>query len=513
MKSTSPLAIWINNGSFTRGAFVMLFVCLFIADLSAQQQLKLSDAHLNKIVDQTNQVKKLKMYRRYFKRDSNRYVKQLNRYWKDQYDSMQDAIVDDENKTSKKTKSLSRKLISKVRDINHKSKNRNEQFLLANGDMNERFSKEVLKLLNSLSHYYQSKDSGQTDTIGWSKYQALKGRIRILDVHNQQVDKISNISSPIKTIENSTQRLLNSNRLSATDLNLKGDTEKYNTQMQSYQGEYGSLVKVNVSGNDFGKQLESRASGINEIKGLQRETGEIQGLKNIPSGYKAQVEQLTDSAQIKQLAKKKAEDLAMDYLNSNPELLKSARAKMNLLMKKYSFVSNSNDLSTAVKRSSLKGRTFKERLVIAANFQVLTIDPVSIDFSPLIGYRFNRKLTTGIGGTYRQTFHDSIPKLAPQVFGYKAFGSYEVINSFFAYLEYGGNSPGLKKDEGKSTRIWKYVFLAGVGKKITIHPKVEMTLVFAYNFLYKPNDPIYPRPWVVRVGFQTSDLAMLKRKK
>jgi hypothetical protein len=33
-----------------------------------------------------------------------------------------------------------------------------------------------------------------------------------------------------------------------------------------------------------------------------------------------------------------------------------------------------------------------------------------------------------------------------------------------------------------------------------------------YNILHKNNDPIYPRPFVVKIGFQTSELAMLRRR-
>ena len=112
-------------------------------------------------------------------------------------------------------------------------------------------------------------------------------------------------------------------------------------------------------------------------------------------------------------------------------------------MKKYSMVPNSNDLSTAIKRTSLKGRTFKERLVLATNFQILNYRPVMIDFSPSVGYKFNSRFAVGVGGMYRQTFKASLSRLSPQVIGYKVFSNYDVVNNFFAYVEFARNSVSL----------------------------------------------------------------------
>lgn len=67
--------------------------------------------------------------------------------------------------------------------------------------------------------------------------------------------------------------------------------------------------------------------------------------------------------------------------------------------------------------------------------------------------------------------------------------------------------------EDNSQRTWEKTFLLGVGHKMSIHPKVEMTLMVGYNFMHQHGDTFYPRPWVIRVGFQTSELAFLNKKK
>ena len=118
----------------------------------------------------------------------------------------------------------------------------------------------------------------------------------------------------------------------------------------------------------------------------------------------------------------------------------------------------------------------------------------------------------GIGGTYRQTFGEKTLSLAPRVFGYKAFVSYDLFSNFFVYSEFGRNTSGVETINDHSTRIWKNVFLAGAGRKFRVHKKIEMTTLVAYNFLHQYQDPVYPTRWVVRIGFQTSELAFLKRK-
>src|SRR5258706_3670475 len=42
-----------------------------------------------------------------------------------------------------------------------------------------------------------------------------------------------------------------------------------------------------------------------------------------------------------------------------------------------------------------------------------------------------------------------------------------------------------------------------------IHKNREMTMLVGHNFFHQANDPVYPRPLIVRVGFQLSDLALL----
>ncbi|HMR56810.1 MAG TPA: hypothetical protein PKC10_05790, partial [Cyclobacteriaceae bacterium] len=289
-----------------------------------------------------------------------------------------------------------------------------------------------------------------------------------------------------------------------------GALNDYKADLNKIQG-YGDMSVDSLGKNAMSKiqpQLEERL--LKEVGGK-----ELQAMRDPfdtkMGTLKGQAENLNDSTARKEFLKQQAEELAMEYINNNPQLLNEVKRKTDWLMKRYSTVVNSNDLSTAVKKTSLSGRTFKERLVVAPNFQILNLEPVSLDFVPQLGYRFTSRFTIGFGGTYRQTFND-VPTLAPDVIGGKLFSSYDVIKSFFGYAEYAQNSPGMSTQEGKSKRIWKDALLLGAGRRFAIHRKLDMTMTALYNVFHKSPDPIYPRAFMIRVGFQLSDVALVKAK-
>ncbi|WP_221412628.1 hypothetical protein, partial [Fulvivirga lutimaris] len=60
--------------------------------------------------------------------------------------------------------------------------------------------------------------------------------------------------------------------------------------------------------------------------------------------------------------KKKMTSQARDYLTQNSEKIQQVQSRMSELKKKYSMVPDSDDLSTAKKRGSLKGESFWKRL-------------------------------------------------------------------------------------------------------------------------------------------------------
>jgi hypothetical protein len=81
----------------------------------------------------------------------------------------------------------------------------------------------------------------------------------------------------------------------------------------------------------------------------------------------------------------------------------------------------------------------KKRIVLGINFQIVSLDPVIIDFNPLLGYKFNKKFHVAIGSSFRASFTESHANSPRQTggqavrigqdkltYGYRVFGEYNV---------------------------------------------------------------------------------------
>lgn len=228
-----------------------------------------------------------------------------------------------------------------------------------------------------------------------------------------------------------------------------------------------------------------------------------------PEDLKNQYASYTNLDSLQTRGKDFAVEKAMDYLDQNPAVLQGAQNHISKLMSKYREFTNASDLTTAVKHTSLKGRKFRERLVIGGHFNLASTKPLSIDFSPQLGYRFNTRFFLGIGMNYRTTFGDSIKNgyyVSPNNTSYKAMASYDIIRAFYGYAEW-EKSGMVTSQNDKSSRMWRDNFFVAIGKKFLIHPKIYFTLTALYNLNNEAKNPVHPNRFQVRMGFQLSELA------
>ncbi len=486
---------------------VLLAGCLSVG--FGQPVLQLSEKHLQKVLSEENPVKKRKAYLKFYHKDSLRYVKKLDRYWQSKFDSAYTYV-------SEKKEDANR-IADFVRDplkrIESELQIRPAIYRFPSA-LERTYSERQLEAIYSSMRYYLMEMANDTSGSITNFLKTDLSSIRSWDeltVPAKLTGQVNSAKGFGKNLKGRLNKELGENQYMQEGTKLKEEVGGHLTELKQYEQHAqlspDSLLQAGM--NRVEKEVQSQLMGAAGFDSYQKQLNQYTQLEGQYKGY---LNDLQDSTARKEMAKKKAEELAMQYISENPGILQEVQKKMELLMKKYSKVTNSNDLSTAVKRTSLNGRTFQERLVIATNFQLLSIDPFSIDIAPQIGYRFNSLFSVGIGGTYRKTFTDSIPTLAPEVFGCKAFLSYDILNSFFAYGEYAQNSPGVTVKEGITQRIWKPAALVGVGRRFSLHKNVDMTVVALYNFIYSPGDPVYSRPFMVRFGFQLSDVALLKKK-
>lgn len=504
-------------------SILSLNLCLLGVEVHAQQAgIALSERHLAKVEKIKSPAKKLQKYRKFYSKDSLKLFKQADRFIHHFTDSVSKAG----EKVSAKKAGLEEKVLGAPARMEQRLQ-RKADVLQARARLREKdykltaewaryYTGKNLEALYSYMRFYITEWGTASSHIQLPLNKSLAGK-QLAEAEAAKAG-LKNLNDPLvsgkESITKYKQKLASNKAVNAVSKQGK-KIDKYQAQADAYKKVYGDLPTTKDGVIDFGESkftsFAAQRKEMKEFESLKKELGKNTMTNPWENDYKTQADQLQDSTYLKEQARKKAEALAMQYIEENPAVVEKVKKKMALLMKKYSVVPNSNDLSTAVKRSSLTGAPLKQRLHIATNFQVVSIDPFSIDFEPALGYKFTRNFIMGIGGTYRETFTKKQSKLSPEVLGYKTFVSYDVIKSIFAYGEFANNSPGVEKTETGNHRIWKPALLAGAGRKFLVHPKIEMTCVVAYNFLHKANDPVYPRPLVVRVGFQLSELAMMKK--
>ncbi len=207
----------------------------------------------------------------------------------------------------------------------------------------------------------------------------------------------------------------------------------------------------------------------------------------------------------KQEMKKKMATMAKDYITENTEKIQQVQSQMSNLKQKYSTVPNSNDLSSATKRSSLKGEPLSKRLVIGGNLSLAGTDPIILDLSPVLGYKWNKLFESGVTSTFQTQFGSSSRSAnaveTSTVFGYGIYANHMVFKNFFAYLE-GGRISKVEQKDDVSERIWDETLQLGIGRKFKIAQFLEMQAIVTYNFLHDNTTGIYNSPISFKTGFR-----------
>ncbi|MEQ9166123.1 MAG: hypothetical protein RLO12_07690, partial [Fulvivirga sp.] len=196
---------------------------------------------------------------------------------------------------------------------------------------------------------------------------------------------------------------------------------------------------------------------------------------------------------------------AREYLTQNSDKIQQVQSRMSELKQKYSMVPDSDDLSTAKKRSSLKGDSFWKRLVIGGNLNLTETNPVTIDFSPVLGWKVNKAFEMGITGAYRAMFgadRNGINSFENDaVYGYSVFAQHMAFKNFFVYLE-GENMSKVVGTEENHKRQWNQSLLVGIGRKFKIASYLEMQAIITYNFLHDNTAGVYNSPIGFKTGFR-----------
>jgi hypothetical protein len=258
-----------------------------------------------------------------------------------------------------------------------------------------------------------------------------------------------------------------------------------------------------------------RAKEIPDVSGVMGEMGNAASLNSMAESYARQLQNL-DVDTLSSAAKKKLITEALELAREQEHLMK-AQDQVSRLLAKYKSFTNSSDLTHAVKRTSLQGSSFGERMVLGMNYNILSLDPFSIDLSLQAGYRFTTRFRMGAGLSNRYSFRsDSLngsSYVAPDKFSITAFADFDVWKNYCANSEWEYarmRVASATQDQGEIRSV--HNLFVGVGRRFLVHPKMYMLVVCQYNLNSMDANPTYPRRFQVKVGFQSSELAFRKKR-
>lgn len=281
-------------------------------------------------------------------------------------------------------------------------------------------------------------------------------------------------------------------------------------ESQGYFQQAQSMVEGGLTEDSpLMKSLESKIGHYPEFQELQKQTEALQKLKSKPTDYQKEYEQYQDPKYLQQQALEQAKKLGTNRFKQHQDKLQTAQKKLADYKKKYSSIQSTKDMSTAVKRNSLEGKTLSERLVLGGTLQV-DKEPTSLDVSPLLGYKLNRKYTVGLGATYRAVLNFNEFNAEEQVYGFRAFFQREAVKGFFVHGEFErmNVAPDSAATNAETTRRWKSGVLAGIGKEYNFIKNVNGQVMVLYNFMHQEGITPYNKRWVFRFGFSLNKLTV-----
>jgi gas vesicle protein len=290
------------------------------------------------------------------------------------------------------------------------------------------------------------------------------------------------------------------------------------TDLPDYQKYTGDVKQYTEMVNDPSKidnVVDNQAAQLTEMQTLKNETMELAAIKELPESMLADLKRYQDEQALKAQAKEEVVKQATDYFAEHQEKLSEAQTMMTELKKKYSYIQDSRDLSTAVKATSLKNEPFKKRIKLGLGFQIHQTNPISLDLTPNVLYRFNTLFSAGISGTYRASLgiennKNFSPNTSTNVFGGSILAQHKVWKGFFAHTEFEYMSTPIKDPNTNTdlqSRRWNEGALLGIGKNMVLSKGLNGQIIFTYDFLHDDQSP-NPKSWNIKFGLQLGNFKL-----
>lgn len=283
------------------------------------------------------------------------------------------------------------------------------------------------------------------------------------------------------------------------DLNLSTDLNELTDQVKPIQEKISDVVPENI--NDLPSTIEDEASKMVQLDDVQKQMGEVDDLKEIAG-------QLNDAEAVKEKLQEEIQQQAVDHFAGKEQQLEKAMETLAKYKKKYASVQSLEDLPKK-RPNPMHDKPFVERLVPGIAIQIHRKDIWLVDFNPYLGYRFNERLTAGLGWNQRLGYNFEENEFQPElrIFGPRVYGEFMVAKGFSGRLEleYMKTTVPSQFSSGKTDekgREWVFGTMVGLKKEYSFVKSIKGTVMLLYNIYDPDHRSPYGDKLNMRFGFE-----------
>jgi archaellum component FlaC len=303
----------------------------------------------------------------------------------------------------------------------------------------------------------------------------------ITSVPQQQIDKVKSIEE----IQGAKEKV--------GELNSAADkAQAYGNDVTKIaQGDLGEVKQIPEA-------IEGKATSLDEIKELEKQTGELNKAKGM-------IDKGKDPEALKEMAKQEVVKQATDHFAGQQAVLQAAMEKVSKLKSKYSEVKSLADLPKRAP-NPMKGKPLIERIIPGVTLQIQKSSNFMIDVNPLVSYRFTGRVIAGLGWNERLSFA-KWNKLDPaeRIYGPRVFSSFSFQKGFSLKAEVEKMNtviPPFALSADAGTRQWIWSAFIGMKKDYTFIGKVKGNVQVLYNLYDDHDNSPYGDRLHVRMGFE-----------
>lgn len=258
---------------------------------------------------------------------------------------------------------------------------------------------------------------------------------------------------------------------------------------------------------DVVKTIEEQAMQMDVVKEMQQEIVSTDALKEMSQS-------LQDPEAMKEKALLEMQNAVINHFAGQDQSMQQAMELVAKYKRKYPSVQSLADLPKK-KPNELKGKPFIERVVPGITFQLHRRIDWMLDVHPYAGYRFNPRLTAGMGWNHRVAydFNRHAGNSSLRIFGPRMFGKYRITDGLSGHIEaeyMNTHVPPMfsSRRHDPQGREWVFSAMVGLKREYRFVGKVKGTVLVLYNL----HDPHHRSPYADRLNMRFGFEFPVKKK-